>query len=534
MKHGVVALIGLGIVIMPVDGQAQGWIIPVEGAKFIASNAAPGEAFGDAVAIDGDTALVGQYHGLNPGGPPGSVIVFQRSGSSWTEQAVLVASDGLSSDHFGFAVDLNGDTAVVGAWSDDHAGGLDAGAVYVFTRSGSTWTEEAKLTASDATSGDHFGYAVSLSGDYLAIGAQGVAGHRGAAYVFVRNGDSWQEQEKLTASDADQGAAFGNALAVAGSTVVIGAPSDNLAGLATHAGSTYVFDWNGSTWTETAKLTAPTPAHDDGFGVVVDLDGDTLAVGCGWDDHAGGAEAGSAHVYTRSGSSWSHQATLVASDAESGAYFGLALALDTDLLVVGAPWDDTAGGLQACSAYVFARSGSNWIEQAKLLGSDSAAEDDFGSAVDLDAGVTIIGAPGNDSAAGVDVGAAYAFSLTATIVDIGQALAGVTGLPHLVGQGTFQPGSLMALGLANARPLAVAPFVVGVDALFGPFKGGVLVPRPDFIFPLFTSFTGEASFGGPWPPGVPSGFTTYFQWWVQDPAGPKGFAASNALAGTAP
>lgn len=534
MKHGAVALIGLGIAIAPADGHAQGWIIPVEEAKFIASNAAPGEAFGDSVAIDGDTALVGQYHGLYPGGPPGSVIVFQRSGSSWTEQAVLVASDGLSSDHFGFAVDLNGDTAVVGAWSDDHAGGLDAGAVYIFTRSGSTWIEDAKLTASDAAQGDHFGYALSLTEDYLAVGAQGVDVHRGAVYVFVRTGSSWQEQTKLTASDAPYGGHFGNAVAVAGNTLVVGAPSADLAGLATDAGSAYVFDGSGSTWTETAKLTAPAPAQDDEFGMAVALDGDTLAVGCGWDDHAGGPDAGSVYVFTRTGASWLPQATLVASDASPGARLGLAVALDADLLVAGAPRNDNAGGFAAGAAYLFARSGSSWIEQAKLLGSDSAAGDEFGSAVDLDTGVAIIGAPGNDSAAGVDVGAAYAFSLTATIVDLGQALAGVTGLPHLVGQGTFQPGSLMVLGLANARPLAVAPLVVGVDALFGPFKGGVLVPRPDFIFPLFTSFTGGASFGGPWPPGVPSGFTTYFQWWIQDPAGPKGFAASNALAGTTP
>jgi hypothetical protein len=119
-------------------------------------------------------------------------------------------------------------------------------------------------------------------------------------------------------------------------------------------------------------------------------------------------------------------------------------------------------------------------------------------------------------------------------VDLGAGLAGQSGIPALTGIGSLSAGSSLQLALNSAKPFALAPLVVGLSNLSAPFKGGVLVPYPNYIFPAFTDFFGKSTFSGLWPAGVPSGFTTYFQWWIQDPAGPQGYAASNAVAGTAP
>ena len=118
--------------------------------------------------------------------------------------------------------------------------------------------------------------------------------------------------------------------------------------------------------------------------------------------------------------------------------------------------------------------------------------------------------------------------------DLGSGLVGMSGIPTLSGTGDLLASSPITLALANAKPFSFAPLVVGVSSITAPFKGGTMVPKPDVVFPLFTDFFGGTVFGGLWPAGVPSGFATYFQWWIQDPAGPKGFAASNALAGTTP
>lgn len=118
--------------------------------------------------------------------------------------------------------------------------------------------------------------------------------------------------------------------------------------------------------------------------------------------------------------------------------------------------------------------------------------------------------------------------------DLGSGLDGTTGVPALAGTGSLEAGSLVTLALTAAKPFSLSILVVGVGSLELPFKGGIMVPEPDFLFPLLTDFFGSADFGGLWPGAVPADFMTYFQWWIEDPGGPKGFAASNALVGTTP
>ena len=260
------------------QGTALGQCTPAQIGKLIASDAAASDSFGRTVAVSGDTAVVGAYQDDDAGNVSGSAYVFVRSGGVWIQQAKLTASDAAVADQFGYSVALSGDTAVVGAITDDHAGGSDAGSAYVFVRSGTVWTQQAKLTASDAATVDVFGYSVALSGDTAVIGAR-LDDHSsladvGSTYVFVRTGGVWSEQAKLIAFDPDSTDHFGSAVAVAGNTAVVGSNEDNNAGGA-DAGSAYVFVRTGGAWALQAKLTAADAAATDYFGFAVAVSSDT-------------------------------------------------------------------------------------------------------------------------------------------------------------------------------------------------------------------------------------------------------------------
>ena len=346
----------------------------------------------------------------------GSAYVFTRNGSTWTQQAKLTASDAAIWDNFGFSVSVSGDTVVVGVYGDDVAL-TDSGSAYIFTRSGSTWTSQAKLTASDAAAGDYFGWSVSVSGDTAVIGAignDGVGGNSGSAYVFTRSGSTWTQQAKLTASDAAASDYFGWSVSVSGDTAVVGADLDDDGG--DKSGSAYVFTRIGSTWTQQQKLTASDAAAWGLFGYSVSVSGDTAVVGAAGDKWEGG-NSGSAYVFTRSGSTWTQQAKLTASDATSWYCFGCSVSVSGDTAVVGAHRDDD-GGIRSGSAYVFTRIGSTWTQQAKLTASDAAADDLFGFSVATDGGRVVVGAPPNDDPETAS-GAAYVFSLIPDATAVG-------------------------------------------------------------------------------------------------------------------
>ena len=377
--------------------RAEGTGFFAEKAKLTASDGVAYDYFGYSVSLSGDgmTAVIGAF---NDDSARGSAYVYTRSGSVWTQQAKLTASDGVANDAFGRSVSLSGDgmMAVIGAYADDS----NRGSAYVYTRSGSVWTQQAKLTASDGVANDFFGYSVSLSGDGMmaVIGAYGDDSpefDRGSAYVYTRSGSVWTQQAKLTASDGVAGDLFGWAVSLSsdGMMAVIGAFGDDSA-----RGSAYVYTRSGSVWTQQAKLTASDGVAGDYFGYSVSLSGDGMtAVIVAYGDDDLGSNSGSAYVYTRSGSVWTQQAKLLASDGVASDYFGWAVSLSGDgmMAVIGAYNDDSARG----SAYVYTRSGSVWTQQAKLTASDGVAGDYFGWAVSLssDGNTAVIGAYGDGS-----------------------------------------------------------------------------------------------------------------------------------------
>ena len=208
--------------------------------QLFGSDTALGDHFGEAVAIDGDFLVIGAHADDDMGSFSGSAYVFARQGLEWIEHAKLVADDGALFDAFGLAVTISGDYVAVGALADDDDGG-GSGAVYVFARNGETWVQQAKLTALDASAGDAFGVSVAMDGDLLVVGAHRVddAGEdSGAAYVFRRVGSTWSQEAKLTPDDADESDFFGEAVAISGDTVIVGAARDDAA---KNAGAAYVF-----------------------------------------------------------------------------------------------------------------------------------------------------------------------------------------------------------------------------------------------------------------------------------------------------
>jgi hypothetical protein len=311
--------------------------------KLTASDAAAGDFFGDAVTISGNTIIIGA-----PGddSSTGAAYVFMRSATVWSERDKLTASDGALNDNFGSAVALQGATeAVIGARGDDSS----TGAAYVFERLANVWSQQYKLTASDGAPGDGFAasMALAIANNTIVIGAPGDDSSTGAAYVFGWTGTAWSQQDKLTASDGAPNDNFGSATTLAdSSTAFVGAPGDNWS-----TGAVYVFARSANVWSEQDKLTAIDGAADDGFGHSVSVSGGRAAIGSFGDDD-NGSSSGSAYVYARSGMTWSVRQKLSASDGASGDLFGGVVAIWNGDVIVGAASQDSTGS-DSGSVYAF-------------------------------------------------------------------------------------------------------------------------------------------------------------------------------------
>ena len=284
---------------------------------------------------------------------------------TWTEEAILSASDKSEFANFGWSVSVSGDTAIVGALNPAAPDGIDhAGAAYVFTRTGSTWSEQQILSASDKSGGAAFGWSVSVSGDTAVITApsaySGGVPYAGQAYVFSRNGSTWSQQQILSASDKSANGSFGLSVSVSGDTVVIGGPSARSGGVA--YGQAYVFTRNGSTWSEQQILSASDKSGGAEFGSSVSVSGDTAIIGAPWKTYGGMADAGQAYVFTRSGSTWCEQAILSASDKSQDAIFGVSVSVSGDTAIVTARYANSGEVSYAGQAYVYRTSSSSSIQ----------------------------------------------------------------------------------------------------------------------------------------------------------------------------
>jgi hypothetical protein len=452
-----------------------------------ASNTDAEDEFGAAIASSGDTLVVGAA-GEDSNAPgrdadntardSGAVYVFVRStGGAWIQQAYLKATSPRAGDRFGRAVAISGNTLAVGApgqdsnatgvgGAEDNTAAGDSGAVYVFVRNAAgLWSQQAFIKASNTGAGDRFGGSVALSGDTLAVGAPyegsnatGVngnerdnsAGDSGAAYVFARANNAWSQQAYLKASNTQGGDRFGEAIAVSGDVIAVGAPFEdgNATGLngngadnsQADSGAVYVFA-RANPWSQQAYVKASNTGGGDRFGHAVAISGDVLVVGAPYEDsdspgvngnQASNAAADSGAVYVfRRAAPWSQQAYVKPLVVDANDHFGVSVAVGGGFVVAGAPDEDGSSTVpnngpgdnsarEAGALYVFRTSGNSWVQHAYLKAPNAQAGDRFGAAAAASSEVVAAGAYEEDSSArgvggnqqdngAMDSGAAYAF-----------------------------------------------------------------------------------------------------------------------------
>lgn len=450
-----------------------------------ASNADAGDLFGNSVAISGDTIVVGasgesSFQTTITNGPnassdnsvasSGAAYVFQRTGSSWAQEAYLKAPNAETTDFFGAAVAIDGNTILVSANQEDSNQititngptastdntATSSGAVYVFQRSGTTWVQQAYLKPSNTGPNDQFGVSLAISGDTIVVGAlledsdqlsitNGSAApanegatDSGAVYVFQRSGTTWSEQAYLKPSNTGANDRFGASVGISKDTIVVGAnlESSNQTTItngsgassddsAAYAGAAYVFQRTGASWTEEAYLKAPNADAGDKFGQKVAIDGDTIVVGAfseassqttitngttaSSDNSA--TLAGAAYVFERKGSTWTHQAYLKPPNTEADDRFGVTVAIQGNTILVGSIFEDnnqttvTNGTMpndgnslsNSGAVYVFQRSGSNWAFRAYIKAPNADVEDRFGNAISFSGDTAVVGVNQEDS-----------------------------------------------------------------------------------------------------------------------------------------
>jgi len=327
-----------------------------ERAKLSARDGAARDEFGYGVAISGDTIAIGsRKNDVGTNEDQGFVSIFERAGDAWTETEKLTANDGAAGDLFGHSVAMYGDTVVAGAPQVDVGPYASYGAAYVFVRAGNGWTQQAILKATDGFTSDSFGLTVAIDAETVVVGASrhDVGGNvnQGAAYVFVRQGNHWIQQAQLTANDGVSYDELGRSVAISGDTILIG----SLAGIGANAyqGAAYVFVREGSVWTQQAKLIAPDGADNDRFGFAVALANDTAVIGSFGDDIGPNANQGSVYVFERQQGAWTKRSKLTTSDGSTFDDLGYSVGISGDTIVAGASGDDEAANLDQGSAYLF-------------------------------------------------------------------------------------------------------------------------------------------------------------------------------------
>ncbi len=401
----------------------------------------------------------------------------------WTQQAKLVASDPATGNHFGSSVGLSGTTAILGAPKAFNPFEGTLGAAYLFAQTGTVWAQQARLAAPGALTTSDFGASAALDGTTAIVGANGTSsGIAGAAFVFGQAGTSWSPQATLVSSDSASTDQFGFSVALSGNLAVIGAPGQQV-GATLGQGAAYVFAKSGSTWTQQAKLVASDGAARDYFGASVATDGATIFVSATWKTIGSNSEQGAVYVFTRAGTTWTQQARFVAADGAASDHFGQSVAFRGSTALVGASHSDGDHG----SAYVFTQSGTTWTQQAKLLAADGAAGDLFGTAVALGATTAVVGAAGCNSYQG----AVYAFGQSGASWSQQAKLVAADGAPndvfgaYMASAGTevivgasfnaAGQGAAYVLGSGNANGNACS---TGMDCASGVCADAVCCDKP--------------------------------------------------------
>ncbi len=395
------------------------WYFPLQ-EEITASDAALGDQFGNSVAIHGNTAIVGApfddttaTDGDNIADSGSAYIFTKGSTGNWSQQAKLVAYDAAAGANFGGSVAIYENTAIVGAYGYDpngpNAALENSGVAYIFIRDNNgNWSQQAKLTATDAATGNNFGNSVAIYENTVIVGAwygdnEGNT-NSGSAYIFTRNSTgNWSQTKKFLSTDAN--ANFGTSVAIYGNTIMVGIP-----GAGSSKGGVQEYLREGTTWSDDIQgnISATDRIEGNEFGSSVAFDGTTIIVGADGNFDNGPA-TGAAYIFTKGEVEWDQQAKLTATDAAESDGFGASIAISGNTAIVGASRNDAAG-VDSGSAYVFTQGSDGvWRQRDKLRAPDAAADDNFGYSVAFNGETAIVGAPLTDDV-GTKSGSAYLFS----------------------------------------------------------------------------------------------------------------------------
>ncbi|HEX6766959.1 MAG TPA: hypothetical protein VF103_15795, partial [Polyangiaceae bacterium] len=383
-------------------GKERSMLFISEQAKLVSLDPWNGDLLGSSVSLFDDRALVGSP-GDDRNGPvdEGAAYVFERDGDQWDQAAKFTASDEAPFDRFGNAVALFGDTALVAAEARDAGPNVDQGAVYVFVDDGTRWFERQKLLAAGGVSGEFFGRSIAFELDTAVIGADG------SARVFERSGATFSEVQKISPPPSANAETFGATVALSGDTLLVGSPASTV-GTNSAQGAVYVYERVGASFVLSQTLVASDGRVLDRFGSALAIDEDNVVIGVSSSDPSSGG-VGAAYVFVRSGGTFSESAKLTASDATPEDFFGRAVAALGDFIVVGAPMHEHGGiNTNHGSAYVFRGADSTWTQVQEIFASDRNNGDLFASAVSLDVGLVLVGSPFDDVPFSAN-GSAYVF-----------------------------------------------------------------------------------------------------------------------------
>lgn len=410
LAMGLLALLAFFSTSVLATSSYDGW-----GLQQVLGPEPPNSQFGDAVAVDGDTAVVAApFWTYGEHFSHGRLAVYTFSNGVWELDTVLLTEDNHPGLRLGASVAIDGDVILAGAPGAIVNGINQHGAAYLFRRVDGQWQQEAKLVADEPTNGSSFGLRVAVSGDRALVSAEtrNVAGQNnaGVAYAFRRGDNGWEQEARLEPAVAVGSGRFSAALALSGDYAVIAAPLAALEGLA-NAGAVYVFEHDGTDWSQTQRVAAATPAAHQQFGHAVGLDGERFAVGAPRTVVDNVAFTGAAYIFEQQDNGWEETAMLVAGDSGSNEQYADAVSLDGDRLLVGASRASSGGIAQAGAAYLYELDDS-WQQVARLGPTDPAMSEyaNFAKTVGLSGDRIAIGQPGLDVHGDyAPVGAAYFF-----------------------------------------------------------------------------------------------------------------------------
>jgi hypothetical protein len=510
--------------------------------KLLPGGVGPQDRAGSAVGLYGSDVLVGMPVADVPGAGPeaGVVAVYHFGFPGWVQAGELHAAQPAAGDRFGEAIGLFSDLAIVGAPGSDIAA-PDGGAAFIFERVTDDWVLTATLTAPDATPGARFGSAVGLMAGVVVVGAPGADAHgvedAGAACVYEKRNGNWMLANAFVSPEPVAGGAFGTAVAVDTTGVVVGAPGETGAistgGLP--AGTVHVYRHHPWGWVHKNTVQPHEPAGGDAFGASVSLYGDYLVVGAPGRD-IGAQDAGSVVVFEGAVFGMAVQkAELEAPQPSEHARFGSTVVVFKAKLAVSAPGSGAAGS-GAGEAHLFRRVLAVWTYIDSFVASDASVGDGWSLGLSFWDDSMILGAPYDDDA-GTDSGAAYIlqpFGVTAwDFLKLGSTGTHID--PLLLGSGELGGGQSITLTLGSAPPHAPAAIFAGFSQADLPFHGGTLVPSPDIVIAgLLTDAQGHLALSSHLPTGIPSGLQLYLQAWIADARAAGGYLASNALHANAP